>query len=92
MFLNEYNTIKYPLDKEASAANYTKKLQGIISYPGNANLSAGIGLQGHFGSSQPNLAYIRSTLDMLGATEFPYGSQKWMCKKAQTRASTWKRY
>ncbi|XP_016650434.1 PREDICTED: LOW QUALITY PROTEIN: endo-1,4-beta-xylanase F1-like [Prunus mume] len=71
MFLNEYNTIEYPLDQEASAANYTKKLQEILSYPGNANLSARIGLQGHFGSSPPNLAYMRSTLDMLGATRFP---------------------
>ncbi|PQQ01663.1 uncharacterized protein Pyn_11910 [Prunus yedoensis var. nudiflora] len=48
-----------------------KKLEEILSYPGNANLSAGIGLQGHFGSGQPNLAYMRSVLDMLGATGLP---------------------
>ncbi|BFG42073.1 hypothetical protein CerSpe_283470 [Prunus speciosa] len=71
MFMNEYNTIEYSEDKNSSAANYKKKLEEILSYPGNANLSAGIGLQGHFGSGQPNLAYMRSVLDMLGATGLP---------------------
>lgn len=71
MFMNEYNTIEYSKDENSSAANYLKKLQEILSYPGNANLSIGIGLQGHFGSGQPNLAYMRSTLDLLGATGRP---------------------
>jgi GH35 family endo-1,4-beta-xylanase len=71
MFMNEYNTMEYSSDEASSPANYKKKLQEILSYPGNANLTAGIGLQGHFGSGQPNLAYMRSVLDFLGATGFP---------------------
>ena len=71
MFLNEYNTIEYGGDKVASPENYLKKLQDILSFPGNANLSIGIGLQGHFSSGQPNIAYMRSALDILGATKFP---------------------
>ncbi|XP_068323154.1 endo-1,4-beta-xylanase 5-like [Pyrus communis] len=71
MFMNEYNSIEYSKDTKAGAANYKKKLEEILSYPRNANLSAGIGLQGHFVSGQPNLAYMRSTIDMLGATGLP---------------------
>ena len=71
MFMNEYNTMEYSNDEKSSPANYKKKLEEILSYPGNANLAAGIGLQGHFGSGQPNLAYMRSVLDFLGATGFP---------------------
>lgn len=71
MFMNEYNSIEYSKDTKAGAANYKKKFQEILSYPGNANLLAGIGLQGHFFSGQPNLAYMRSTIDMLGATGLP---------------------
>ncbi|KAM5549653.1 endo-1,4-beta-xylanase 5-like [Rosa sericea] len=71
MFMNEYNTMEYSGDEASSPANYKKKLEEILSYPGNANLTAGIGLQGHFGSGQPNLAYMRSVLDFLGATGYP---------------------
>ncbi|XP_050365849.1 endo-1,4-beta-xylanase 5-like [Argentina anserina] len=71
MFLNEYNTMEYSSDEASSPANYMKKLEEILSYPGNANLTAGIGLQGHFGSGQPNLAYMRSVLDFLGAPGYP---------------------
>ncbi|KAH7518117.1 hypothetical protein FEM48_Zijuj09G0136500 [Ziziphus jujuba var. spinosa] len=71
MFLNEYNTIDHSGDETASPANYMKKVQEILSFPGNENLSLGIGLQGHFGSFQPNIAYMRSALDMLGTTGLP---------------------
>ncbi|KAB2636042.1 hypothetical protein D8674_026576 [Pyrus ussuriensis x Pyrus communis] len=71
MFMNEYNTIEYSSDEKSSPANYKKKLEEILSYPRNENLSLGIGLQGHFGSGQPNIAYMRSTLDMLGAIGLP---------------------
>lgn len=71
MFLNEYNTIEQSGDKTASPMNYEKKLQEILSFPGNENLLAGIGLQGHFSSGQPNIAYMRSVLDILGTTGFP---------------------
>lgn len=71
MFMNEYNTIEYCRDEKSSVANYLKKLQEILQYPGNEGISAGIGLQGRFGSGQPNLAYMRSSLDILGSTGLP---------------------
>lgn len=71
MFLNEYNTIEYSSDEKANPFNYKTKLDEILSYPGNQGISAGIGLQGHFGSGQPNLAYMRSCLDILGSTGLP---------------------
>ncbi|GMN37907.1 hypothetical protein TIFTF001_007199 [Ficus carica] len=71
MFMNEYNTIEYSGDEFSSPFNYQKKLEEITSFPGKAKLSAGIGLQGHFTSGQPNLAYMRSALDMLGTTGLP---------------------
>jgi GH35 family endo-1,4-beta-xylanase len=71
MFMNEYNTIEYSCDEKASAVNYRKKLQEILQYPGNEGIIAGIGLQGRFGSGQPNLAYMRSSLDILGSTGLP---------------------
>lgn len=71
MFMNEYNTIENSSDERASAVNYRKKIQEILQYPGNDGIIAGIGLQGHFGSGQPNLAYMRSSLDILGSTGLP---------------------
>ncbi|XP_041010625.1 endo-1,4-beta-xylanase 5-like [Juglans microcarpa x Juglans regia] len=71
MFMNEYNTIEYCRDEKASVANYLEKLQEILQYPGNEGISAGIGLQCRFGSGQPNLAYMRSSLDILGSTGLP---------------------
>ncbi|KAJ6345722.1 hypothetical protein OIU78_008389 [Salix suchowensis] len=71
MFLNEYNTIEDCRDEKANPFNYMTKLDEILSYPGNQGISAGIGLQGHFGSGQPNLAYMRSSLDILGSTGLP---------------------
>ncbi|XP_039173977.1 endo-1,4-beta-xylanase 5-like isoform X2 [Eucalyptus grandis] len=71
MFLNEYNTIEYSGDEKASPGNYKKRLQEIFSYPGNEDIPAGIGVQGHFGTGQPNLAYMRSSLDILATTGVP---------------------
>ncbi|XP_056163516.1 endo-1,4-beta-xylanase 5-like isoform X2 [Syzygium oleosum] len=71
MFLNEYNTIEYSGDEKASPGNYKKRLEEIFSYPGNEDILAGIGVQGHFGSGQPNLAYMRSSLDILATTGVP---------------------
>ncbi|CAJ1977330.1 unnamed protein product [Sphenostylis stenocarpa] len=71
MFLNEFNTIEYSGDQEASPAKYLQKIKEILSFPGVAGMSAGIGLQGHFASGQPNLAYMRSGLDLLAATGLP---------------------
>ncbi|KAF4382329.1 hypothetical protein G4B88_011281 [Cannabis sativa] len=71
MFLNEYNTIEYSGDTAVTPAKYLNKIREILSYPGNAHLKLGIGLEGHFTADQPNLAYMRSALDILGATKFP---------------------
>ncbi|KAG2401360.1 uncharacterized protein HKW66_Vig0196040 [Vigna angularis] len=71
MFLNEYNTIEYSGDEASSPVNYIKKIKEILSFPGVAGMSAAIGLQGHFASGQPNLAYMRSSLDLLATTGLP---------------------
>ncbi|KAK2991715.1 hypothetical protein RJ640_001218, partial [Escallonia rubra] len=68
MFMNEYNTIEYSGDEAASLEKYIEKLKETKSYPRNAGMLAGIGLQSHFNSGQPNIAYMRVALDILGAT------------------------
>ncbi|KRH35662.1 hypothetical protein GLYMA_10G256900v4 [Glycine max] len=71
LLLNEFNTIEYSGDEASSPAKYIKKLQEILSFPGVSEMSAAIGLQGHFASGQPNLAYMRSGLDLLATTGLP---------------------
>ncbi|XP_038681222.1 endo-1,4-beta-xylanase 5-like isoform X2 [Tripterygium wilfordii] len=71
MFINEYNTIEHSKDETAHAVNYMNKLENILAFPGNKDLPIGIGLQGHFGAGEPNLAYMRSALDILGSTGYP---------------------
>ncbi|KAJ1402852.1 Glycoside hydrolase family 10 domain [Sesbania bispinosa] len=71
MFLNEYNTIEYSGDEAASPAHYLQRLVDILSFPGTYGILPAIGLQGHFGSGQPNIAYMRSGLDLLAETKFP---------------------
>ncbi|RHN82182.1 putative endo-1,4-beta-xylanase [Medicago truncatula] len=71
MFMNEYNTIEYSGDKDASPTNYIRKLKEIQQFPGNAGISLAIGLQCHFSSGVPNIAYMRSGLDLLAATGLP---------------------
>ncbi|OIW12854.1 hypothetical protein TanjilG_24787 [Lupinus angustifolius] len=71
MFLNEYNTLEYSTDELSSPWNYLKKLEEILSFPGTSGMSAAIGLQGHFGTGQPNLPYIRCALDLLSTAGVP---------------------
>ncbi|KAK7343527.1 hypothetical protein VNO77_12324 [Canavalia gladiata] len=71
MFLNEYNTIEDSEDEAANPVKYAKKIKKILSFPGTAGMSAAIGLQGHFPSGQPNIAYMRSGLDLLATTGLP---------------------
>lgn len=71
MFMNEYNTMEYSRDEVASPLNYLKKLQEILSFPETGGMSAAIGLQGHFGSGQPNLIYMRSALELLSTAGLP---------------------
>ncbi|KAK7357588.1 hypothetical protein VNO80_16881 [Phaseolus coccineus] len=71
MFLNEFNTIEYSGDQIASPVKYIEKVKEILSFPGVAGMSAAIGLQGHFAIGRPNLAYMRSSLDLLATTGLP---------------------
>ncbi|XP_059648018.1 endo-1,4-beta-xylanase 4-like isoform X2 [Cornus florida] len=69
MFMNEYNTLEYVEDMNSIPAKYVEKLRKIKSFLGNEEMVVGIGLQGHF--SEPNIAYMRASLDFLGATKMP---------------------
>ncbi|KAG8650629.1 hypothetical protein MANES_07G058900v8 [Manihot esculenta] len=71
LFLNEYNTIEDGRDGKSTPAKYLQKLRDIKAFPGNQNLKLGIGLESHFSRSAPNLAYIRASIDTLGATNLP---------------------
>ncbi|XP_027364759.1 endo-1,4-beta-xylanase 5-like [Abrus precatorius] len=71
LFLNEYNTIEYSRDEIASPHNVLSKLRSIMNYPGNREIPVAIGLQGHFTPGQPNIAYMRSGLDLLASAQVP---------------------
>lgn len=71
LFLNEYNTVEYAREGVGSPINVKKRMEEIVSYPGNMNIKGGIGAQAHFAPIQPNLAYMRSALDTLGSLGFP---------------------
>jgi len=69
LFLNEYDTIEKSGEGAASPAKYLQKLKEIQSFPGNANLRMGIGLESHF--TIPNLPYMRASLDTLASANVP---------------------
>ncbi|KAL1212158.1 Endo-1,4-beta-xylanase 4 [Cardamine amara subsp. amara] len=71
LFLNEFNTVEYDNERVGSPVNVKKRMEEIVSYPGNKNIKGGIGAQAHFAPKQPNLAYMRSALDTLGSLGFP---------------------
>lgn len=71
LFMNEYNTIENSKDHTATACKYKEELEKILSFPGNAGLKAAIGLEGHFRDPKPNIAYMRSALDILGTMGLP---------------------
>jgi GH35 family endo-1,4-beta-xylanase len=71
MFMNEYHTIEYSNDKVANPANYIKKLKQIQQFQDIDGISLAIGLQCHFPSGEPNIAYMRSGLDLLATTGLP---------------------
>ncbi|KAF8013932.1 hypothetical protein BT93_I1712 [Corymbia citriodora subsp. variegata] len=66
LFLNEYNTIEDSRDGAASPTAYVNKVRSIQSL-GGSNL--GIGLESHF--NVPDLPYMRSAIDTLGALGLP---------------------
>ncbi|MFQ6630167.1 hypothetical protein Gotur_007021, partial [Gossypium turneri] len=71
LFMNEYNTIENSKDHTATACKYKEELEKILSFPGNAGLKAAIGLEGHFRDPKPNIAFMRSALDILGTMGLP---------------------
>ncbi|KAG8650624.1 hypothetical protein MANES_07G059400v8 [Manihot esculenta] len=71
LFMNEFNTIEDRRDEAASPTNYKRRLEQILSYPGNKGILAGIGVQGHFIYGQPDLAYMRASLDILASNGLP---------------------
>lgn len=71
LFVNEYNTIENRKEVTASPIRVKEKMEEILAYTGNMNIKGAIGAQGHFGPTQPNLAYMRSALDTLGSLGLP---------------------
>ncbi|KAL1818856.1 hypothetical protein ACET3Z_013725 [Daucus carota] len=69
LFMNEYNTVEDGRDPASLPQNYINKLREIQGSVGGAPI--GIGLQSHFSQYQPNIVYMRSALDTLGATGMP---------------------
>ncbi|KAL8540458.1 hypothetical protein ACS0TY_001892 [Phlomoides rotata] len=67
-FLNDYNTIEDSRDGNASPSKYLQKIAQLRRkwYKG----PLGIGLEGHF-SISPNLAYIRSAIDIIASVKLP---------------------
>ncbi|WZZ09530.1 hypothetical protein YC2023_095451 [Brassica napus] len=68
-FINEYNTLEEPRDLDSSPAKFLKKLRELKSIVVRGNISLGIGLESHF--KTPNIPFMRSALDILGATDLP---------------------
>ncbi|XP_073271642.1 endo-1,4-beta-xylanase 4-like [Primulina huaijiensis] len=71
MYLNEYATLKYPLDTEVSPSMYVEMLRSIRFLPGNENTVVGLGQQGRFTYDRLNISYVRAALDVIGATNMP---------------------
>ncbi|KAF2294406.1 hypothetical protein GH714_010515 [Hevea brasiliensis] len=70
LFLNEYNTIENARDGDSTPAKYLQKLR-ILRHFLVMEIEIGIGLESHFSSAAPNLAYMRASIDTLAATNFP---------------------
>ncbi|KAL6531750.1 hypothetical protein OROMI_028113 [Orobanche minor] len=64
-FLNDYNTIEDSRDGDSSPPKYLQKIKDLRKRGYNGPL--GIGLEGHFDSTNANLPYIRSSLDALAS-------------------------
>ncbi|KAH9602290.1 hypothetical protein KSS87_012968, partial [Heliosperma pusillum] len=75
LFMNEYNTVEYSVDRSAIPAKYARKLKSIVSYyremHNNITLPMGIGLQARYLPGQPNLVYMRAGMDYLASMGFP---------------------
>ncbi|KAF9625629.1 hypothetical protein IFM89_024910, partial [Coptis chinensis] len=70
-FMNDYNTIEFSNDILASLDKYIQKIRQIQAFWGNKDITEGIGLRSHFSSGQPNLPYMKASLDKLASTGLP---------------------
>ncbi|KAI9127849.1 hypothetical protein K1719_000842 [Acacia pycnantha] len=68
-FMNEFGTIEDTKDVMGTPVKYIQRLKEIQSFPGYSGWPIGIGLEGHF--SNLDMAYMRASLDMLGASGMP---------------------
>ncbi|KAL1557918.1 endo-1,4-beta-xylanase 5-like [Salvia divinorum] len=68
-FLNDYNTIEDNRDAAASPSSYLRKIAQLKAQGYKGPL--GIGLEGHFSSSNLNLPYLRSAIDALSSARLP---------------------
>ncbi|CAA0831684.1 Glycosyl hydrolase family 10 protein [Striga hermonthica] len=64
LFMNDFNTIEEPGDYASSPANYAQKIQGLKA---SGLIKLGIGLESHFPHQEPNLPYIRASIETLAA-------------------------
>ncbi|PIN10216.1 Endo-1,4-beta-xylanase [Handroanthus impetiginosus] len=86
LFLNEYNTLEFPLDKTVIPSRYAEKIRETKAFPGNEDMVIRIGLQGHF-LRKPNISHMRATLDVLGATNMPIWLTELDTKRGPTQAA-----
>ncbi|KAI3445757.1 hypothetical protein Pfo_002422 [Paulownia fortunei] len=86
LFLNEYNTLEFPLDMRVIPSKYVEKIRETRSFPGNEQMVVRIGLQGHF-LRRPNISHIRASLDVLGATKMPIWLTELDTKRGPTQAA-----
>ncbi|XP_054793474.1 endo-1,4-beta-xylanase 5-like [Prosopis cineraria] len=68
-FMNDFGTIEDTKDILATPVQYIQRLKDIQSFHGYSGWPVGIGLEGHF--TNLDMAYMRASLDMLGALGMP---------------------
>ncbi|XP_011088132.1 uncharacterized protein LOC105169441 [Sesamum indicum] len=86
LFINEYNTLEFPLDMRVIPSKIVENIREIRSFPGNEHITMRIGLQGHFWR-KPNVSHMRATLDVLGATNIPIWLTELDTKRGPTQAA-----
>ncbi|KAL0365173.1 UNVERIFIED_CONTAM: Endo-1,4-beta-xylanase 5-like [Sesamum angustifolium] len=86
LFINEYNTLEFPLDMRVIPSKIVEYIREIRSFPGNEHINMRIGLQGHFWR-KPNVSHMRAMLDVLGTTNIPIWLTELDTKRGPTQAA-----
>ena len=68
LFVNDYNTLEEPNDLRVSPDTFIEKIKQLRDA---GVVKLGIGLESHFGTKPPDVAYIRATLDKLAVLGYP---------------------